>query len=259
MYISNFHILKMSKLILVIGVIFNAYFLKAQIVNIESQRIITDTIGWSGNLGMSISASKNTKSYFTFNGQGHIQYKTEKDLILGILDYNLVNAGGEDFGNNGFAHIRYNNKLSDLVRLELFTQLQFNEISLIKLRSLNGIGLRLKLSQLERAKFYYGATYMYEYEEIKNQADINKDHRLSSYFTFSLKPEKNIQFSNTIYIQPKFADFKDYRLSNDTRLIFNITESLKFITNFNYLFDANPPLGVPKSTYEVRNGLRYLF
>lgn len=254
-----FFLLRNCKYVITIYLCIFSYYLQSQIVNIESQRIITDTTGWSGNVGMSISASKNTKSYFTFNGQGHLQYKTDKNLILGILDYNLVNAGGEDFGNNGFAHIRFNNKINNLVRLELFTQLQFNEISLIKVRSLNGIGIRLKLSQHERAKFYYGLTYMYEYEEIKNQVDINKDHRLSSYFTFNLKPEENIQFSNTIYIQPKFGDFRDYRLSNDTRLIFNITESLKFITHFNYLFDTHPPIGVPKSTYEVRNGIRYLF
>lgn len=34
---------------------------------------------------------------------------------------------------------------------------------------------------------------------------------------------------------------------------------LLFVSVFNYLFDARPPVGVPKSTYEVRNGLSYDF
>ena len=89
--------------------------IQAQIINIESRRIITDTVGWSGDLGISVSASKAAKSFFTFNGKGHLQFKTNKDLFLAILNYNLVHAGGEDFGNSGFGHLRYNRKLSSLL------------------------------------------------------------------------------------------------------------------------------------------------
>jgi hypothetical protein len=230
-----------------------------QIVNIESQRIITDTVGWSGDLGISVSASKNTKSYFTFNGHGHLQFKSHKNLFLSILDYNLVHAGNEDFDNTGFGHLRYNRKVSDLFSFEAFTQFQFNEITKIELRSLNGLGFRLKLSQYERSKFYYGLAYMFEYEEVKDVSFINKDHRMSSYFSFTLKPEETVVFSNTTYIQPKLNEFRDYRLSNNTRLVFNITTHLKFVTQFNFLFDARPPEGVPRSSYEVKNGLNYRF
>ena len=230
-----------------------------QIINIESQRIITDTIGWSGNFGIAVNASKNTKSYFAFNGNSHLQYKSKKDLVLGILNYTLINGGGEDFGKNGFAHLRYNRKLNTLVRLEAFSQIQFNEISKIQFRSLNGLGIRLKLSEYERAKFYYGLTYMYEYEEINDNPNINRDSRLSSYLTFTLIPEKTIVLRNTTYIQPLFNAFVDYRLANDTGLIFNITSHLKFTTNFNFLYDSRPPEGVPKSSFIVRNGLDYRF
>jgi len=233
--------------------------LSAQIINIESRRIVTDTVGWSGDIGISISAAKNAVSYFTFNGKGHLQYKTTNDIWLGLVDYNMVHAGGEDFGKSGFGHVRYNRKLSKLIRLELFTQAQFNEVSKIDVRYLNGVGIRLKLSQFERAKFYYGITYMNEYEEIIDSDFINRDHRMSSYFSFTLSPETGISLSNTTYIQPLVNDFRDYRLSNDTRLFFKITGRLNFVTTFHYLFDANPPIGVPKSNYQVDNGLTYGF
>lgn len=233
--------------------------LNSQIINIESQRIITDTTGWAGNLGLATSASKNTKSYFTFNGSSHVQYKSHKNLYLAIMDYNLVNAGGEDFGNSGYAHLRYNRKMNSLLRIELFTQVQFNEIALIQMRYLNGAGVRFKLSQLERAKFYFGATYMYEYEEITGGEVINRNNRLSSYFSFTLMPEEGIRLSNTTYIQPRMDDFQDFRVSNDSRLSFNITEQLSFTTVFHFLHDSRPPVGVPNSTFEIRNGLGFTF
>jgi len=248
------------RLIACIGIIlYSNQIIYAQIINIESRRMATDTTGWAGDIGIAVSASKNALSYFTFNGKGHLQFKTENDIWLGIVDYNMVHAGGEDFGKSGFGHLRYNRKLSQLVRFEVFTQGQFNEVSKIDVRYLNGVGFRFKLSQFERAKFYYGITYMNEYEEIIDEAVINKDHRLSSYFSFTLAPEKGITLSNTTYIQPLFNDFQDYRLSNDTRLYFKITGRLNFVTTFHYLYDANPPVDIPNSNYQVDNGLTYGF
>ena len=194
----------------------------SQIINIESQRIVTDTTGLSGNAGITLAASKFTKSYAAVSTNGHIQYQTPKDLWLFIIDYDLVNAGGENFNNSAFGHIRYNRELSDVIRLEIFTQGQFNSVTKIDIRYLNGLGLRLKLSPYERAKFYYGLTYMHEYERLKEPSVTNNDSRLSSYFTFTLRPEETVLFVNTTYIQPRLSDFEDYRFSNDTRLVCSV-------------------------------------
>lgn len=246
---------------LIIGILFLFFSItgNSQIINIESQRIITDTTGLSGNAGIALAASKFTKSYVAVSTNGHLQYQTPKDLWLFIIDYDLVNAGGENFSNSAFGHIRYNRELSDVVRLELFTQGQFNSVTKIDIRYLNGLGLRLKLSPYERAKFYYGLTYMHEYERLKEPVITNNDSRLSSYFTFTLKPEETVLFVNTTYIQPRLSDFGDYRLSNDTRLVFNVTNQLKFVTTFHFLYDSRPPEGIPTINYQVRNGLSYGF
>jgi len=248
-----------KKTTLALLLILSVFCASAQIINIESQRIITDTVGWSGDLGISLAASKNAKSYTAFNGHGHVQHKNHNNLWLFILDYDLVHAGDENFSDSWFGHLRYNRKLGKTIRAEAFFQGQYNEISKIDLRILNGLGVRFKLSDLERSKFYYGITYMYEYEEVADIAEINHDHRLSSYFTFTLKPESNVLFRNTTYIQPLLSDFQDYRLSNDSRLIFSITKQLKFTTTFSFLFDSRPPIEVPNSIYQINNGLNFQF
>jgi hypothetical protein len=234
-------------------------FLCGQILNIEQRRIITDTTGWSGTIGLSVSASKYIQSYFSTNTNGHLQYSDGKNLLLAYGGVNFVSAGGQEFNNSGFGHLRYNRKINTLLRLEAFTQVQYNSLTKIESRILNGVGIRLKLSPYETAKFYYGLTIMNEYEKLKDPELINKDNRVSSYFTFTLTPESNIKFTNTTYIQPKFGDIRDYRLSNDASMIFGINKHLKMTTSFHYLYDSEPPQGVPKVNYEVRNGLSFRF
>ena len=236
-----------------------ASYADAQIINMESKRIATDTTGFSGKMGVSLSAAKFTRSFVSFDINGQIQFKTDKNLYLLVGDFQILNAGGEDFNNSGFGHLRYNRKFSSVIRGELFTQIQYNSVTKITKRILNGIGLRFKLSQFENAKIYWGAAYMYEYEEVADQEIINKDNRISSYFTFTLTPVETISFRNTTYAQPNMATFKDYRIANTTVLNFGISEKLKFTTVFNFLYDSRPPVDVPTVNFQVKNGLNYNF
>ncbi len=230
-----------------------------QIINVESKRIATDTTGFSGKVGLSLSASKFTQSYVAGEFSSLIQYKSRKNILLLIGDFQIVNAGGESFNNSGYGHLRFNRKINPTIRLELFTQLQYNSVTKITARYLNGAGLRFKLSPYETAKIYWGIAAMYEYEELSSPEIINKDIRLSSYMTFTLAPVKTITFRNTTYVQPLTADFNDYRLSNSTKLNFGITSNLSFTTDFSFLYDSVPPEGVPNINYQVRNGLSYKF
>ena len=231
----------------------------AQIINMESKRISTDTTGFSGKMGVSLAASRFTQSFVSADVSGQIQYKTTKNLYLLVGDFQLVNAGGESFNNSGYGHFRYNRKFNDVIRGELFSQIQYNSVTKISRRVLNGIGLRFKLSPHENAKIYWGFAYMNEYEELSDPKIINKDHRLSSYFTFTLLPVENISFRNTTYVQPKIDDFNDYRLANSTLLNFGITKNLRFTTVFSFLYDSRPPIDIPTINYQVKNGLNYTF
>ena len=164
--------------------------MSSQIINVESKRIATDTTGFSGKIGMSLSASKFTQSYVAAELASQVQWKTTKNIYLLVGDFQIVNAGGESFNNSGFGHLRFNRKFSSKVSLELFTQVQYNSVTKITARYLNGAGLRFKLSPYETAKVYWGIAAMHEYEELSNPDIINKDIRLSSYMSFTLAPVK---------------------------------------------------------------------
>ena len=236
-----------------------SYSLSSQIINVENKRIPTDTTGFSGKIGMSLSASKFTQSYVAAELAGQVQWKVNRSLFLLVGDFDIVNAGGESFNNSGFGHLRFNHKLNTKISGELFTQVQYNSVTKIKARLINGAGLRFKLSPYENAKIYWGIAAMYEYEELTEPEIINNDVRLSSYLTFTLAPVETIRIINTTYIQPLAKDFNDFRLANNTKLNFGITKNLSFITDFSFLYDSRPPIEIPTVNYQIKNGLHYKF
>jgi hypothetical protein len=232
----------------------------AQVVNVEKQRISSsDSVGWFGDAGVNFSTAKSTVSYLTFGINTGLQHKGPNSIILLLTDFSLVQAGGSDFANNGFAHLRFNTKLSKVIRWEAFTQIQYNNLTKVDLRYLVGTGPRFKLTPYETAKFYWGVAYMFEYEELMDPGDVHQDHRLSSYLSFTLTPEDNVSFVSTTYVQPLLSDFADYRLLNENVLNLGITGNLSFNFKFQVSYDAFPPEGVPNVIYKSVNGLTYEF
>jgi len=53
----------------------------AQIVNIESQRIQSDTTGWPGNIGTGFLFEKNAIEVININANAHVEYKSPKVYI----------------------------------------------------------------------------------------------------------------------------------------------------------------------------------
>ncbi len=233
---------------------------QAQIVNVERKRISsTDTIGWFGDAGLNFTTAKSTVEYLSLGINTGIQRKGRNSLLLFLTDFNLLNAEDQEFANNAFAHLRYNTKVSKVIRWEFFNQVQYNNLTNLQLRYLAGTGPRFKLTPYESAKFYWGVAYMYEYEELTDPLVTHRDHRLSSYFSFTLTPVENISFVSTTYVQPLLRYFSDYRLLNENVLSVAITGSLTLDIKFQISYDVEPPEGVPQTTYKSVNGLTYEF
>jgi len=233
-----------------------------QVFNIEKRRIASEKSGaWLGSANMSFAGSKSTKSTVAIAAGTLIEYKSKDtlNLWLFVTDFRLVTGNKEKFSDNGFAHILYNYKVSKAVRWEIFTQLQYNSLTKLQRQFLLGTGPRFKLTQYETAKFYFGAAYMFEYEEISDSTMLHHDHRANSYFTFTLNPEETVSFSSTTYVQPLLTDLSDYRISNETNLSLDISKKLTLNVTFQYFYDSRPPVEVPKNIYSFSNGLNLEF
>ena len=126
--------------ILTMLIIMAGFCASGQVLNIEQQRIVTDTTGWSGTAGFSSSLTKNSSTLLSVNMKDHVQYKTDSALYLMFLDYGLTKSKESDFDNAGTLHFRYNYKIKPFLTFEAFTQGQFNKLLNVRFRWLTGAG-----------------------------------------------------------------------------------------------------------------------
>ena len=254
-----------------ITLIFTIIFISdAQIVNVESLRMKTNDQLFLMNGSTSFSYSNNDGNYnfkISINAGATLKSENKKNTYFLIGDYTLNRSKLQDFQNDWFAHLRYNYEHTDLFRWEVFTQGQGNQILDIELRYLIGTGPRLKFV-LKKAvdknndtgiRCYLGNAYMYEIERSSINDQHLYQHRHSSYLSFSVDiPKTNLSITNTMYYQPLYKDFSDYRLNNQFQLGIPITkESLSFNTAFSYSYDSLTPANKSQYTSYISLGLQF--
>lgn len=231
-----------------------------QIVNVESSRMQSDTVGWSGKLGVSFGIQKNTDKIFTMGLGSQLQYKTSNDLGLWLLlgNFNLLKIGSDRFVSDGLAHVRYNRKVNEWLRWEFFGQYQNNIITQIDSRILLGTGPRFKLVKIPSFRMYAACLFMYEQEKERTSPKIkHSDLRNSSYISFSWYPRDNISLISTTYFQPLVKKLSDYRILNQISFIVEATPHLGLTVRWNYLHDRFPAGTAPKTTYNFGTGITY--
>lgn len=229
--------------------------LSAQIVNIETQRIHSDTTGLDGTLEAGFTVNQNNSLLLSATTTAHTQYKTKKDLYMIVGNWRFTNAGNSRFVNDGMIHFRYNHKFTNWLRLEAFTQIQYNELLNLRLRYLVGMGPRFKFLNRNWAHFYTGTLYMFEYENHSISDTLEYNNRLSAYLSWTINPNGNFSFIATTYYQPKLTDWSDYRLSGNYMLRFKAFKRLSFKIEFNFLYDSTPPSGAPPFVFNGTTGI----
>jgi hypothetical protein len=248
---------------LVISIILAGIFFanaSAQIINVENSRIHTDTVGWAGEVGMLMSFTKNSQEVFLAQLNAHVQYKTEKDLFLILGNYGFLSGASVNLINNSFMHFRYNRKLSNVTRIEMFTQILQNPVNLIDYRILTGAGPRFKLSDSKKLKLYAASLVMHEYErELDSVKTIHNDIRNSSYVSLSFMPSSQTELINTIFYQPLFTEISDFRVLDQMKFSVKTGKKFAISLNLNYLYDNDPAQGVPRINYTFSTGLDYKF
>jgi len=247
-------------LLLTVLPILNAEKNFAQIVNVESARMQSDTTGWLGSFGSSFSMTENKVRIFGASADAHLQYKTSNDqgiwMILGNI--NFLKVEKSRFLSDGLLHLRYNKKINEWLRWEFFGQFQNNEVTQIDSRLLFGTGPRFKLAKAKTFKMYAASLFMYEREKEATEPVIrHSDFRSSSYISFTWLPRDYLELISTSYFQPLFKKFSDYRILNQLAFKIKATPHFSLALKWNYLHDRFPAGTAPKTTYNFLTGFTY--
>lgn len=249
----------MARIFLLLAFLFSIKC-NAQIVNVESSRMQSDTVGWKGSIGAAVSLSDNVDQIFQGNIEAQLQYKTSKDLgiwlILGNMGFLKINDSRVQ--SDGLFHLRYNRKVNEWLRWEFFGQFQNNVITQIDSRFLLGTGPRFKLIKLNIFRLYAASLFMFEREIERTDPVIkHNDIRNSSYISFTWLPRNNIELISTTYFQPLLKKLSDYRILNQLTFGIKATPHFGFSLKWNYLHDRSPAGTAPKTTYSFATGITY--
>ena len=239
-----------------------AVYLSAQVINIESLRIRTDTTGWFGEVILGGQLKNSETKVISANFNSVVEYKGKKSLILLAGNYNFLAGDGKKLTDDFIIHLRYNYKFNHLIRFELFTQFQQNEILMIQERWLNGTGLRFKLADIENFRAYLGFLGMFEVEKEAaepNPGLIRSDWRNSDYFSFTIGMSEHLELISTTYYQPLFSDFNDFRILTNNELNVKAGKRLSLILRYNLLYDSKPVSEVVNSVSSLSMAMKFVF
>lgn len=210
----------------------------AQLVNIESKRMHTDSIRFVLKSDLLFNYTDNNGAFiYRIGGNLSTQFKSKdlKSIYFFIGSANLIRSREEDFQNTYFLHARFNQKLTDVTRLEAFVQNQNNQKLTINERNLVGIGLRLKVLDKNRTTAYLGNSYMYEIETVNSSDQNFYNHRNSSYISLNHSFKKvNLNVSGTLYFQPLYRNISNHRLLSQFKAELPLTKILSFSALFDY-------------------------
>ncbi|MEO9803395.1 MAG: DUF481 domain-containing protein [Reichenbachiella sp.] len=235
----------MKNSILVVIALLVSNNLLAQIVNVESKRMQTDSsrIKFRGDLSTSYV---NNDGNYIINIKSNVvsQYrsKDQKSIFFFIGNYGIIRAEEQDFNNTWFFHLRHNYQISKRLQTELFIQNQYNELLDVTTRNLFGAGLRLKVISKEYLSMHIGNAYMYEIENSNTLNEHFLNHRNSTYLSLSVTtPNSKLEIINTIYFQPLYTCFDDFTVLEQLKVDVEISKKTSMFTLFNYYHDNITP------------------
>jgi hypothetical protein len=229
-------------------------------VNTEPLRKKIKEKGWSVALLMNFTARDGNTEGIDFGGGGGFGFRSGRHTAFIFGNGEYTNYDNELTVANAFAHARYDYEIVPVLWGELFAQAQTDLFQRIKLRNLTGVGPRLGVYQSSTFDLFLGTSFMLERDVIyvlPNVPEVGEyvESRWNNYLSLDYMPDPRIELATTVYIQPRFDDFSDYRFLGETALIFKVTSILSAQITATYHYDSNPPLGALPYDTMVKNVL----
>ena len=129
----------------------------------------------------------------------------------------------------------------------------------IKSRFLLGTGPRFKVLSTKIIRLYAALLLMYEREQSTIDNAVQNNLRNSSYISFTISPNKQVEIISTSFFQPLLNNWNDYRILNQASLRVKAGKKLSVRLNWNYLNDSRPVAGIPAVNYTLSTGINYEF
>lgn len=244
--------------------------IKAQTI-INTEKLFSDDskpFFLSGELAGSLIAGNASVFLLNYSLNTSYQFDKSKFILLGGGEY--ISESNNVISNSIFGQLRYTYKLHKSGYLFSFYQLQSNFILLLKRRQLGGLGYKQRIFKFEKdstlsVKLNMTLGGMVE-EEVLDQSQLAIGEMFytlyprvisSANFVFTLNDK--FTFNNTTYFQFYALNPGDYRLLNESSIIFSILDWLSVDVNFVLRYDSQPPSVLTPYDYNLSVGLIFTY
>lgn len=225
----------------------------AQIVNFQSLASAPAEEGWSGGFETSLAWETGNTLKLDLVGGGLLRYHEAAHDAFCTLSGEFKTAAAVEMSSKILEHCRYRHAFTDMLALEAYVQHEFDRFRRRETRALSGTGPRLSLSHAvdrDTLAFNCGVSYLLEYEaltEVEGLPDAGATswtHRLSNYLHIAMGTNDETVVSATFYLQPSFADVRDYRLLGEGVILLRVDEHVSFGPALSIAYDSRPPAAV---------------
>ena len=229
-------------------------------VNIESIRNNDKEKPLWGEVKGGLELQRGNVDITSFDINFLIHFKKKKHHVFLQEKSAQGQQSDKKFKNNSFVHFRWTWMKWNILGTELFTQFQQDEFKSLKIRQLNGGGLRAELIKKEDISLSLGSGVMLDHEVVLDK-QTSTLWRSTSYLTFlkSFDEKKKNLILLTLYYQPLLSNYKDYRinLEANVRTILITSLSLFIENSINFMYDTQPPEGILTNDLVIKSNLVY--
>lgn len=230
-------------------------------VNFEKRRRALVEPGWSLGLDLRGGVRRGNVNVIEAGGGTHLGWQSNGHGFLALTEHRFraqsMARAGQTFAdapqgrlvNHHLGHLRMFMRLAPRLSAEAFSQVEVDEMILLRWRQLVGAGLRVRVMQRTGFELYYGTGYVPELEILDHRLFIDQPagtgplnvwHRMGHVVDFSIGPGP-VKLINTFYVVPRIDDPLDYRVLDEAALAVSLGEHLSLKIATSVRFDSQPP------------------
>ncbi len=224
-------------------------------VNIEARRSQAEPGLWHHQIGLKAAWRAGSVERRELGLNLRTEYEGQQHSWLGFVDGELGWQDGRRYSNQGLAHLRLSQRLSERLAIEAFAQFDHARQRRLEARSLLGTGLRWHTSSSLRI----GSGLMAEVET--NDLPVAASHprqtrnlRWTSYVS-GHAPLGTGHLSFTAYLQPRVTEPRDLRALGEAQLRAPLSARAGLELTLRMRHDARPVDGVDELDLRLAGGV----
>jgi len=230
-------------------------------VNFEKRRRALVRPGWSFGVDVRGGVRRGNINVLELGADEYVGFQgaTHGFLLLGEHRFRAqtlarAGLGFEDLPrsrlvNAHMGHLRFFRRLRPWLSAEAFTQVEADELAVLRWRHLVGAGLRVRLFERQHAALYVGTAYVPELEVLdralflgqpSGDGPINVWHRVGQVIDARVG-RGPVQLYNTFYVQPRVDEPGDLRMLEEAALVVALAEHVSIKLAASVRVDTRPP------------------